>query len=211
MATVATDHAYAQAGPVRHRAGLSPSVTYSRRVVGDAQLLAAIAGGDREAFTTLFQRYGRAVLAAVTRIVDSRADAEDVTQDAFATIWRQAAAFDARRGDASAWIHTIARNRARDLLRRRRPISDGPLPELVSADRVDDQVIRDLEAFRVHRALADLEADLRAPLELAYVDGLSQSEIAERLGQPIGTVKTRTRRGLERLREALTASDQVAR
>jgi RNA polymerase sigma-70 factor, ECF subfamily len=168
------------------------------------RLLARVAGGDRVAFAELYERYASAVYGACLRVLREPHAAEDAAQDAFAAIWRHAAAFDANRGAAGAWIGRVARNAALDANRRRAlrvtapevdPVDEGSTPEelAVAAD----------EAFQLRLALDTLPERERTVLGLAYGDGLTQSEIAARLDLPLGTVKTRTRSGLARLAEYL--------
>ena len=168
------------------------------------RLLKRVAGGDRVAFAELYDRYASAVYGACLRVLRETQAAEDAAQDAFAAIWRHAGAFDANRGAAGAWIGRVARNAALDANRRRAlrvtapevdPVDEGRTPEelAVAAD----------EAFRLRLALETLPDRERTVLGLAYSDGLTQSEIAERLDLPLGTVKTRTRSGLARLAEYL--------
>jgi RNA polymerase sigma-70 factor (ECF subfamily) len=148
-------------------------------------------------------------------IVGEHADAEEVVADAFAQIWRSAAAFDASRGSVGAWVATIARTRALDLVRSRRRrarvleeaavvTDEGETlvlaPSLEAADRSAE--LTETSAI-VRRSLADLPPPQRQVIELAYFGGLSQSEIAARLSEPLGTVKTRMRAGMEKLRQAL--------
>jgi RNA polymerase sigma-70 factor, ECF subfamily len=168
------------------------------------RLLARVARGDRVAFAELYDRYASAVYGACLRVLREPQAAEDAAQEAFAAVWRHADAFDAARGAAGAWIGRVARNAALDASRRRAlrvtapevdPVDDGRTPEelAVAAD----------EAFRLRLALESLPERERTVLHLAYTDGFTQSEIAERLGLPLGTVKTRTRSGLARLAEYL--------
>jgi RNA polymerase sigma-70 factor (ECF subfamily) len=144
------------------------------------------------------------VLGEALRHLADRAAAEDVTQEVFLRIWRNADRFDPERGRAEAWIATIARNAARDALRRR---GAAPVDEL--ADAVDpaadplSEVADASQAVELQAAVASLAPASREVIELAYWQGLSQVEIAERLGLPLGTVKTRTRRGLALLAETL--------
>jgi RNA polymerase sigma-70 factor (ECF subfamily) len=167
-------------------------------------LLARIAGGDERAFTRLCDVFAGPVLGEALRHLGDRASAEDVTQEVFLRIWRNAHRFDPERGRAEAWIATIARNAARDALRRR---GSAPVDEL--ADAVDPAAdpVREVtdasQALQLQAAVASLAPGSREVIELAYWHGLSQGEIAERLGLPLGTVKTRTRRGLALLAEAL--------
>jgi RNA polymerase sigma-70 factor (ECF subfamily) len=167
-------------------------------------LLASVAIGDRDAFELLSRRFLRPVYGEALRVVGDPASAEDVAQEVFVRIWRAAGRFDRERGSASAWICTIARNRARDHMRVRRPIPVEELPEVaddgVGADGTQE---RDAMALDVHAAVAELAPPLQELIELAYWHGLSQSEIADRTGLPLGTVKTRTRRALSLLAELL--------
>jgi len=174
-------------------------------------LLSRIADGDREAFEVLTRRFLRPIHAEALRVVGDAAAAEDVTQEVFVRIWRSADRFDADRGSAAAWICTIARNRARDHVRVRRPIPVEELPEqLDESTGADGTQLRDAEALDVHAALSELAEPLRELIELAYWHGLSQSEIADRLRVPLGTVKTRTRRALAQLAELLQGDDGLA-
>jgi RNA polymerase sigma-70 factor (ECF subfamily) len=167
-------------------------------------LLARIAGGDEDAFARLCDLFAGPVLGEALRHLADRAAAEDVTQEVFLRIWRNAHRFDPVRGRAEAWIATIARNAARDALRRKGTV---PVEEL--SDAVDpapdpvDEVSDASQALQLQAAVASLAPGSREVIELAYWHGLSQVEIAERLGLPLGTVKTRTRRGLALLAEVL--------
>jgi RNA polymerase sigma-70 factor (ECF subfamily) len=173
--------------------------------VTDEQLLAAIADGDADAFETLWSRLGGAVLALGRRMLDDGAAAEDVAQETFTTIWRAAPTFDVERGSALAWIFTIARNAARDVARRRRILPIDHIPDLVDPERSpDERAALEMERFQIHAALAELSPKAREVIELAYFHGLSQSEIADRLDTPLGTVKTRTRNALAVLAERLS-------
>lgn len=168
-------------------------------------LLARVADGDRDAFATLSGRFVRPVFTEAIRVVGDAATAEDVTQEVFERVWRAAGRFDADRGSAAAWICTIARNRARDHARMRRPVPVEDAHERADAAAAPGEAGQDrgAEALDVHAALAELSPALRELIELAYWHGLSQAEIADRLGLPLGTVKTRTRRALARLADLL--------
>ncbi len=155
---------------------------------------------DAEAFEVLYQRYARAVFAVVRRTLGDRGRSEDVVQEAFASVWRAAKVYRRERGSAAGWMFAISRNAAADVLRARTPIAIGELPEHADpAAGPDDQAAAGLEAFAVHAAVDALPEREREVIELAYFGGLSQSEVAERLSLPLGTVKTRTRSGLARL------------
>ena len=166
----------------------------------DAELIAHVADGDRGAFEELHRRYARSVLGIALRRIGDRGRAEDATQDTFASIWRSASRFDPSRGEATSWLYTVARNAIVDSLRRRRepPVDDAP--EIASPGPGPDEAAEHgWVAWRVHRALEVLPEHERSVLELAYWSGLSQSEIADYLTVPLGTVKTRTRSALRRL------------
>jgi RNA polymerase sigma-70 factor (ECF subfamily) len=125
-------------------------------------------------------------------------------QEAFAAVWRSASTYRPERGAAGGWLYTVARNAIVDRLRRNGPAADAELPELMSAEPGPDQQAEDsYVSWRVHRALEELQPREREVIELAYWSGMSQSEVAEYLGLPLGTVKTRTRSGLARLASVL--------
>jgi RNA polymerase sigma-70 factor (ECF subfamily) len=159
---------------------------------------------DEAAFDELYGRYGRAVYAVVRRLVGDHARSEDVAQQAFISVWRAAAGYRRERGPATGWLFAIARNAAFDALRTREAPSRWEVPDLPDDGPGPDQRAAAAEqAFRVHAAVDRLPAHEREVIELAYYDGLSQSEVAARLGAPLGTVKTRTRRALAHLAERL--------
>lgn len=195
----------------------------------DTTLVREVAVGSQDALAALYDRHGDAVFAAAIRLTSDRQVAEEVVQETFLALWNRAELFDPRAGSLAAWLHTIARNRTVDRLRAagRRPnlvplssaagddehdtaaleriaasgtvlggadLGPGPEGELAATELRD--VIRD--------ALAELPEHERTALVLAYSSELTQSEIAEKLGWPLGTVKTRTRRALMRLREVLS-------
>jgi RNA polymerase sigma-70 factor (ECF subfamily) len=167
-----------------------------------ARLLTLVADGDRQAFDELHGRFARAVLAAARRLLGERAAAEDATQLAFLKIWRNAHRFDASRGPAESWIFLVARGAAIDVARRR--------SRLVPVDDVDERCEAAdapplADALDVRGAVARLPAALREVIELAYWQGLAQSEIAACTGAPLGTVKTRTRKALSLLAAQLAA------
>jgi RNA polymerase sigma-70 factor (ECF subfamily) len=166
----------------------------------DAELLGSIAGGDRVAFEELYRRYARSVLGIALRRMGDRGRAEDATQETFTSIWRSASRYDPARGRPAAWLYTVARNAIVDGLRRRPDPTVADPPDLPAegpgpADAAESEWV----SWRVHRALETLPEHERSLVELAYWSGMSQSEIAEYLGLPLGTVKTRTRAALGRL------------
>lgn len=181
----------------------------------DADLLKRLALGDERALAALYDRHSATAYSLARAIVRDANDAEEVVAEAFAQMWRTAASFDAGRGSVAGWVTTIVRTRALDLIRaqrrRARVLDDAALTvndEAISgapsgADTPDRDVERAEAAALVRRSLAELPTPQRRVLELAYFGGMSQSEIAEFLKEPLGTVKTRMRAGLEKLRNAL--------
>ncbi|HLL75635.1 MAG TPA: sigma-70 family RNA polymerase sigma factor [Pyrinomonadaceae bacterium] len=173
----------------------------------DAELLRAVARGDDSALASLYGRYSSILLGLLLRILHSRAEAEDVLQEVFVQVWRRADSYDESRGRGFTWLVTLARSRAIDRLR----ALDSRSRAATAAAAEASEPVGDasLDAFRaeqreiVRAALAELSEDQRRTLLLAYEEGLTQSEIAARLNQPLGTVKTRTRAGLMKLRELL--------
>lgn len=176
----------------------------------DAALLAAVARGDERAFADLYDRYSSILFGLLVRILQSRAEAEDVLQEVCLQIWQQARAFDPARGRPFTWLVTLTRSRGIDRLRAvdsreraaRRSAEEGPAPES-SVETADDAVARTEQEKIVRRALGELPAEQRQALTLAYLGGMSQTEIAASEGLPLGTVKTRTRAGLKKLSELL--------
>jgi RNA polymerase sigma-70 factor (ECF subfamily) len=175
----------------------------------DRELLAQVARSDGAALRQLYDRYGGRVMAVAQRILTSRSEAEEIVQEAFVDVWYRATQFDPTRGSAESWILAIARNRAIDRLRSR-----------ASQTRVRSEAAREVDASpqaatplesaaeretrkRVEKALAELPAEQRRVVELAFWRGLSQSEIAAETGDPLGTVKGRARAALEKLARLL--------
>ena len=183
--------------------------------VPDSQLVSRMAAGEDAALGDLYDRYGRTVYALALAIVREPADAEEVVVDAFGQAWRSAASFDAARGSVGAWLATIARTRALDTVRARGRraraheraalLSDDGVAAPIATTGSDPSRAVELGDARrlVSQALAVLSAPQRVAIELAYFEGLSQSEIAERLSEPLGTIKTRIRAGMEKLRGLL--------
>ena len=178
-----------------------PSLPYESEVVSirgvpreeptDGELIERVGNGDRDAFEELYRRYTRPVLGLALRRLGDRGRAEDASQDAFAAIWRSASSYDPERGRGGAWLYTVARNAIVDGARRR------PEPPMEAPDEPS------WLTWRVHAALEHLPEHERPVIELAYWGGLSQSEIAEVLDIPLGTIKTRTRSALARLADML--------
>ena len=173
----------------------------------DEQVLEAVGRGDDDALGELYDRFGRLAFRLAYRILRDRALAEDAVQEAFLAVWRSADAYKRERAKPSTWILTVVHRRAVDIVRREQsrrgePLEVAPEPSVGAAD--EDAVLRDRRAA-VQAALTKLPGDQRQALELAYYGGLTQSELAERLGVPLGTVKSRMFAGLGRLRELLAA------
>jgi RNA polymerase sigma-70 factor (ECF subfamily) len=160
---------------------------------------------DSAAFEELYRRYARAIYGVVRKMLGDHGRSEDVVQEAFANVWRAAAGYRRERGVATGWLFAIARNAASDALRARIALPGGDPPDVADpAPLPEDRVGASQEAFRLHAAVDSLPDREREVIAMAYFDGLSQSEVAERLDIPLGTVKTRTRSGLSRLAERLS-------
>lgn len=175
----------------------------------DEQILEAVALGDGDALGVLFDRFGRLAYGLAFRILRDQTLAEDAVQEAFLAVWRSADAYQRERAKPSTWILTVVHRRAVDLVRREERRRGEPLdaaPEPTSGPADEDVELRGRRAA-VQSALLELPGDQRQALELAYYGGLTQSELAERLGVPLGTVKSRMFAGLGRLRELLTPED----
>ena len=170
------------------------------RQESDGELILRVAKGDAGAFEQLYQRFARPVLGMARRLLGDPGRAEDATQETFASVWRSAASFRPDRGSASSWLFTVARNSIIDRARQRVDLAVEAPAEEASADPDPAEAAEtSWRAWEVHVALERLPAREREVLELAYWRGLSQSEIAETLTVPLGTVKTRTRAGLSRM------------
>lgn len=171
----------------------------------DAELLEAVARQDQQAMATLFDRYSRLVYAIALRVLREPALAEDVMQDVLLQVWRSPGGFVSQRGSLGAWLAVVARNRSIDVLRKRshqESLEDLTIPEPKSLSRsVDDEYLM----TQVRAVVMQLPADQQNSLQMAYFDGLSHTEISERTGTPLGTVKTRIRAGLTAVRKVLEA------
>jgi RNA polymerase sigma-70 factor (ECF subfamily) len=189
----------------------------------DAALVARVAAGDAEALGALYDRHGATCYALARAVVGAPDEADDVVAGAFAQLWRTAARYDGARGSVGAWVTMVTRTRALDHVRARRrraraeeraaadagagaPFDAGAAPAVPlggSAEPADAALERGETAGLVRRALATLPAPQREAILLAFFGGLSHTDVAARLGQPLGTVKTRIRAGLHRLRDVL--------
>ena len=168
----------------------------------DATLLQRVRQGDQRAMAEVFDRYGRAVYSVALRILKDTGHAEDVMQEIFFQIWRNSDSFVQGRGSLGAWLVVVARNRSIDLLRRRKPVDSVDDVILASPGNMASEFEHNSMMEKVRKVLRDLPAEQQRSMELAFFEGLSHSEIAERTGDPLGTVKTRIRLALITLRKA---------
>jgi len=186
--------------------GFAAEFARDLRELSDPDLAAALASGDVGALGELYDRYGSLAFAVAVRVVGDSGRAEDVVQEAFLKVWRSAARFDAQRGSLRGWLLACVRNRAIDSLRGRGAHEQAELelqPELVATGSGSDpwrEVSRSLERAAIQEALSSLPPEQRQAIELAYYGGLTQVEISRSLDVPLGTIKTRMRAGLHRLR-----------
>ncbi len=169
----------------------------------DGDLIVRTAEGDRDAFEQLYKRYARPVFGLALRRLGDRFRAEDAVQETFTSVWRSARTYRPDRGAGGTWLYAVARNAIADRARARQEPAADP-PDLPSAEAGPSEQTEDSwVSWRVHNAVSELPEHERVLLELAYWSGLSQSEVAEYLGIPLGTVKTRTRAALARLADVL--------
>ncbi len=172
--------------------------------IPDQNLIRRVVGGDEAALAILYDRYAGIVYSVVSRVLKDVGAAEEVLQDIFHQLWRTASNFDADRGTLAGWLLVIARNRAIDRLRRRRKAEDTLQENLIPfALNLESTVAREELMGKVKAALAALPGSQREALELAYFEGLTHTEIAERTREPLGTIKTRLRSALQALRRTL--------
>ena len=182
---------------------LAPRHAVGADAAADEELLARVGDGDQGAFEILYRRYARAVLGLALRRLGDRGRAEDAVQETFASVWRSARTYKPDRGRGAPWLYAVARNAISDRGRARIEPPAEPEDEPALEAGPDERAEQSWVSWRVHRALESLPERERTLIELAYWSGLSQSEIADRLGIPLGTVKTRTRSALGRLADAL--------
>jgi RNA polymerase sigma factor (sigma-70 family) len=186
----------------------SPPPAASRDLahLSDESLLSLVASSDDQALAELYDRFGRVAYGLALRILRDEALAQDAVQEAFLAIWRSADRFLAERAKASTWILTLVHRRSVDLVRREDRRRGEPLESAVepaAPETVEDEATLGFERRVVQEALSRLQPEQREALELGYYGGLTQSELAERLGLPLGTIKSRMFTGLSRLRELL--------
>src|SRR3954463_3969186 len=195
-----TDMELALDSPARLRAVPAPEPPDD---ASDSDLLVLVADRDRQAFELLYHRYVRSMFGLALRRLRDRQRAEDAVQETFAAVWRSAGSYRPERGPAAPWLYAVARNAIVDRMRARHE-PPAEVPDLASSEPgPSDRAESSFVAWRVHRALEELQPKEREVVELAYWSGMSQSEVAEYLHIPLGTVKTRTRSALSRLSEIL--------
>ena len=209
----------AAALPVLASVGPAPPAAWSmgnsRTHLSDEALVALVARGDENALAELYDRIGRVAYGIAYRILRDERLAEDAVQEGFLAVWRSAAAFRPERAKASTWIVTLVHRRAVDIVRREERRRVEPLESEERSDVADpagsaeDEAWLEFERERVQSALRGLPDAQRETLELAYYGGYSQSELAERLGVPLGTIKSRMFAGLTRLREVLDDAEST--
>ena len=174
----------------------------------DSALLRAISDGSSSALSELYDRYGRLVYSLAYQITSDGGTAEEVTQEVFLQVWNKAATFQAEQGKAISWLASVARHRAIDALRRKnaRPEGhrmewqDGDEPDLVDPASVEEDAELSLRGAAVRRALSQLPPEQRAALALAFFSGMTHQEISDATGEPLGTIKTRIRLAMQKLR-----------
>ncbi len=171
----------------------------------DAALLAGVQSGDQDAMARFFSRYSPMVYSVALRVLKDSGEAEDVVQEIFVQVWKNPGAFVSGRGSLGGWLVVVARNRAIDMLRRRRPSDPVELFALPSAINLANEAERSVLMQKIRVALHTLPVEQQKSVELAFFEGLSHSEIAEKTGDPLGTVKTRIRLALLSLRKVLTS------
>src|SRR3954454_21908349 len=173
--------------------------------VTDSMLISRIRAGDEDALALLHDRYAQVVYSVALRVLAETTQAEDILQELFLQLWRNPQAFDSNRGSLGAWLAVIARHRAIHYLRRRRPETD--IEDVVVAvdSNLEQAVERNIAIGKVRAAVEHLPVEQRKPLEMAFFQGLTHSEIAEKTGEPLGTIKTRIRAALLALRKVLVA------
>jgi RNA polymerase sigma-70 factor, ECF subfamily len=173
--------------------------------ITDSMLISRVRAGDEDALAALHDRYAQIVYSVALRVLGETTEAEDILQEIFLQLWRNPQTFDSNRGSLGAWLAVITRHRAIDHLRRRRPESD--IEDVIVAvdTRLEQTTDRNMAIAKIRAVVDRLPAEQRKPLEMAFFEGLTHSEIASKTGEPLGTIKTRIRSALLTLRKALAA------
>ncbi|PYY16721.1 MAG: RNA polymerase subunit sigma-24 [Acidobacteria bacterium] len=173
--------------------------------VTDSMLISRVRAGDEDALAALHDRYAQVVYSVALRVLGETTQAEDILQEIFLQLWRNPQTFDSNRGSLGAWLAVITRHRAIDHLRRRRPETD--IEDVIVAvdTRLEQTTDRNMTIAKIRTAVERLPVEQRKPLEMAFFEGLTHSEIAGKTGEPLGTIKTRIRSALLTLRKALAA------
>ena len=193
---------------------LAAVASFPGSAAADHAALERMARGDHEALAELYDRHGRLVFSLALRVLRDQGDAEDVVQEVFSQAWRQASRYESTRGQVVAWLMNLARSRAIDRLRSRRARPETGANDVEAdwildhAPPIDEQLALSDQAERIRAAVEQLSLLQRVAIELAFYEGLTHVEIAERLELPLGTVKTRIRQGLSKLKERLAGAVQ---
>lgn len=195
-----THHPRAALSPYVFMEPIKKSSVNTGDPVDEMRLVARIRAGDQQAMSVLYDRYANVVYGVALRVLRDAAASEDVLQDVFLQLWRNPDAFDASRGSLAAWLAVISRHRSIDRLRKRHPETDIENCIIVGSPDLRDETERNLVIEKVRAVLAEMNPNQRSVLELAFFQGLTHQEIAEKTGEPLGTIKTRIRSGLLQLR-----------
>jgi RNA polymerase sigma-70 factor, ECF subfamily len=195
----------------------SESVTKAQLTrLEDHDLVLRVARGDVRAFEAIYDRHSAQVFGLAMRVTGRRRAAEEATQDAFLGVWRAARSYDTSRGTFKTWLLSMVRNRSIDCLRREArhdrdvEIDDALVARLEAAERTEERVADREESFHARQLLVSLPDDQRRVIELAYFKGLTQTEISEKVGIPLGTVKSRQRLALQKMHRSLTSGPELA-
>jgi RNA polymerase sigma-70 factor (ECF subfamily) len=181
------------------------------RAAGDGELVARLRRRDPDALGELYDRYGRLIYSLILRIVANQAIAEELVQESFLRVWNRSEGFQEERGSLGPWVLTVARNQALDYVRSlegrssKRAVSVDDTEPPVAMNAAEERILDGIQLKKVRVAMERLNVNHRLVIEMAYFEGLSQTEMAERISQPLGTIKTWTRMALKSLREELGA------
>ncbi len=194
---------------LNHANGSSKENTVEFIALSDEEIVARLMDGESGAMGALYDRYARLVFSLALKILNDSGAAEEVVQEVFVKVWRRAPEYSSERGKFSSWLTGIAHNHAIDELRRRRVRPSASNDESAAAEVIDespaplDMAMQSLERRRIVDALAEIPAEQRRVIEMAYFEGFTQQEISDRLHEPLGTVKTRMRLGMQKLKALL--------